>query len=102
MQLTYKLRLYPNAEQEQKLLWTLEKCRLVYNDMLERLNRQERPNRIDLQSSLPKLKDEHPELKGVYSKVLQYEVYRLFSNLEALTQLKRKGKKRLNSLMGRF
>jgi putative transposase len=32
-------------------------------------------------------------LKQVYSKVLQHEVYRLFSNLRALAQLKKKGKK---------
>jgi putative transposase len=93
MQITYKFRLYPTPEQEQKLLWTLEKCRLVYNDMLEGLNRQEKPNKLELQSTLPKLKEKYPELKEVYSKVLQHEVYRLFSNLRALAQLKKNGKK---------
>jgi putative transposase len=93
MQITYKFRLYPTPEQEQKLLWTLEKCRLVYNDMLEGLNGQAQPNKLELQSTLPKLKEKYPELKEVYSKVLQYEVYRLFSNLKALAQLKKKGKK---------
>jgi putative transposase len=93
MQITYKLRLYPTPEQEQKLLWTLEKCRSVYNDMLEGLNRQEKPNKLELQSTLPKLKEKYPELKQVYSKVLQHEVYRLFSNLKALAELKKNGKK---------
>jgi putative transposase len=93
MRITYKFRLYPNSEKEKKLLWTLEKCRMVYNDMLEGLNNQEKPNRLELQSTLPKLKEQHPELKEVYSKVLQHEVYRLFSNLRALAQLKKKGKK---------
>jgi len=93
MQTTYKLRLYPTEEQEDKLLWTLEKCRLVYNDMLSRLYEQDKLGRLALQSLLPKFKEEYPEFKGVYSKVLQYEIYRLFSNLKALYQLKKKGRK---------
>jgi putative transposase len=93
MQITYKFRLYPTPEQEQKLFWTLEKCRVVYNDMLEGLNLQEKPNRLELQSTLPKLKEKYPGLKEVYSKVLQHEVYRLFSNLRALVQLKKNGKR---------
>lgn len=90
---TYKYRIYPNIEQEQKLLWIMEKCRLVYNDMLEKLNNQEKPDKLELQSMLPKLKEQYPELKGVYSKVLQMVVYQLFSNLRALAELKKKGKK---------
>ena len=93
MQITYKFRLYPNAEQEQNLLWTLDKCRLVYNDMLEGMNEQEKPDRVELQNSIPELKEKYPELKGVYSKVLQYEVYRLFSNLRSLSESKKKGRK---------
>jgi len=41
---------------------------------------------------LPKLKEQYPHLKGVYSKALQHEVYRLFSNLKALSQSKKKGR----------
>jgi len=93
MQITYKFRLYPNEEQEQKMEWTLDKCRLVYNDMLEGMNEQEKPDRVELQNSIPELKEKYPELKGVYSKVLQYEVYRLFSNLGSLSELKKKGRK---------
>jgi len=93
MQQTYKFRLYPNKKQEEQLLWTLEKCRLVYNDMLAGLNKEEKPNRLKLQSMLPELKKQYPELKGVYSKVLQYEVYKLFSNLKGLGELKKKGRK---------
>ena len=61
--------------------------------MLEGLNNQEKPNKLELQSTLPKLKEKYPELKEVHSKVLQHEVYRLFSNLRALAQLKKNGKK---------
>jgi putative transposase len=93
MQITYKIRLYPNAEQEQKLLWTLDKCRLVYNWVLEGLNNQAQPNKLELQSMLLKLKEKYPELKDLYSKVLQMIVHQLFSNLGALAKLKKKGKK---------
>lgn len=93
MYLVNKFRLYPSEQTKQKLLWTLEKCRLVYNDMLEGLNKQNKPNRYELQAMLPKLKQQYPELQDVYSKALHYEPYRLFSNLRALAQLKKKGKK---------
>jgi putative transposase len=89
---TYKYRLYPNREQEQKLLWTMQQCRFVYNMMLEKVQSQDKPDRYTLQNSLPLLKEQHPLLKGVYSKVLQYEVYRLFSNLKALSQSKKRGR----------
>jgi putative transposase len=39
------------------------------------------------------LKQEHPELNAVYSKALQYEVYRLFYNLRGLSQSKKKHQK---------
>ncbi len=90
---TYKYRLYPNKEQEQKLLWTMRQCKFVYNVMLEQLQKQDKPDRYTLQNSLPKLKEQYPHLKGVYSKALQHEVYRLFSNLKALSESKKKGRK---------
>lgn len=92
MQKTYKFRLYPNKKQEQKLLWTMQQCKFVYNMMLEKLQKQDKPDRYVLQNSLPKLKEQYPHLKGVYSKALQHEVYRLFSNLKALSQSKKKGR----------
>ena len=92
MQKTYKYRLYPNKEQEQKLLWVMRQCKFIYNMMLERLQKQDKPDRYILQNSLPKLKEQYPNLKGVYSKVLQHEVYRLFSNLKALSKSKKKGR----------
>lgn len=91
--ITQKFRLYPDKNQEQKLLETLDKCRFIYNKMLEGLNNQTKPNRFELQKSIPKIKEQYPELKEVYSKVLQYESYRLFSNLRALARLKKNGKK---------
>ncbi|MEM3521112.1 MAG: helix-turn-helix domain-containing protein, partial [Thermoproteota archaeon] len=87
MQITYKFRLYPNKEQEEKLLETLELCRQTYNYFLAQWNGKDKiPSRIKLQSQLPKLKKEKPELGRVYSKVLQMVLYQLYSNLKALSQ----------------
>ena len=91
--LTYKFRVYPSAQQQEKLLWVLGKCRFVYNEMLSGLNKQKKPDKIELQAMLPTLKERHHELNDVYSKVLQYEVFRLFSNLKVLGRLKKNGKK---------
>jgi len=87
MKLTYKFRLYPTKDQEEKLLCTLDRCRFVYNKMLEGLNKQEKIDRKKLQHLIVELKEKYKELKEVYSKVLQYEHYRLFSNLRALSRL---------------
>lgn len=92
MQRTHKFRLCPTKGNEQKLLWTLDRCRFVYNHLLERKSKGNM-KRGELQSLLPKLKEEKPELQNVYSKTLQYENYRLHSNIIALSRLKKKGKK---------
>lgn len=92
MQLTYRFRLYPSRVQERELLATLDQCRRLYNHFLEQLNGGKIP-RYELQATLPKLKQEHPELKQVHSKVLQMVLHRLYSNLRALAELKRNGRK---------
>jgi len=92
IQLTYKFRLYPKREQEERLLETLELCRLTYNYFLAQW-KGKIPSRLELQAQLPKLKMEKPELNRVYSKVLQMVLHQLYSNLRALSQLKRDGEK---------
>ena len=93
MLLTYKFRIYPSKQQEQKLLFTLDKCRFTYNKLLEILNKQEKINQSEIQAKIPKLKQEYSDLNEIYSKTLQYECYRLFSNLRALSRLKKNGKR---------
>jgi len=90
---TYKFRLYPTKENEKKLLWTLDKCRYVYNFLLGELSSQKVIDKAQLQEMIVDIKRVEPELQGVYSKVLQYENYRLFSNLRSLSQTKKKGRK---------
>jgi len=96
MQLTYRYRLYPSQVQEEKLLAMLDQCRWLYNYFLEQLNRKKNgktPRRYELQETLPKLKREHSKLKHVHSKVLQMVLHQLYSNLRALAELKRNGRK---------
>jgi len=94
IQLTYKFRLYPKKEQEERLLETLELCRQIYNYFLAQWNGKEKiPSRFELQAQLPKLKKEKPELNKVYAKTLQMVLHQLYSNLEGLSQLKKNGKK---------
>jgi len=94
IQVAYKFRLYPMERQEEKLLETLELCRQTYNHFLAQWNGKDKiPRRLELQAQLPKLKVEKPELKKVYSKILQMVLYQLYSNLKALLRLKKNGKK---------
>jgi putative transposase len=90
--LAYKFRLYPNKEEERKLLWTKEVCRHTYNRFLE-LYRNGEHEFGKLQAMLPVWKKTDVELVGVHSKVLQYELQRLFVNLAALRVLEKRGRK---------
>lgn len=89
----YKFRLYPNKEQEGKLDFALDTCRQAYNTMLGELNEQVVIDKVQIQAMLPDMKICEPRFKQVYSKTLQYECYRLFSNLSALKVLKQNRKK---------
>ena len=92
--LTYKFRLYPTDEQEEKLLFILERCRWLYNNLLSIINECEGiPPKRKMQSMLPKLKEQREELKEVNAKTLQMIVFMLYNNLKVLAELKKKGKK---------
>ena len=75
----------------------LELCRWLYNRLLEEVNRTRKESRKiiwkDTQALIVKLKREKPELSKVYSKVLQMVNYQLWSNIKALNELKKRGKK---------
>jgi len=95
--LGYKFRIYPSKTAEFKLQEHIEICRWLYNRLLEEINKARKEGRElkprDTQKLIVKLKEEHPELKKVYSKVLQMVHYQLWANIKALSQLKKKGKK---------
>lgn len=91
---TYKFRLYPSQRDEAQLIKHLEICRWVYNNFLEKLNKSEKiPSKYNMVNRLPQLKEEHPFLKNVYSKVLQEVIAQLYNNLSALSQSKNRGRK---------
>ena len=89
----YKFRIYPNKEQTERLGFALDTCRQAYNMMLGELNEQIIIDKSQIQAMLPDMKICKPKYKKVYSKTLQYECYRLFSNLSALRVLKKNGRK---------
>ena len=93
MTISYKFRMYPNKPVRERLDFALDVCRQTYNNLLEEMNNQVKINRGEIQHKIVTLKETRPELKEVYSKTLQYECYRLFSNLSALRELKKHGKK---------
>ena len=91
--LANKFRLYPNKEQTEKLEFALDTCRQAYNIMLGELRDQIIIDKNMIQSILPDLKICEPRFREVYSKTLQYECYKLFSNLSALSALKKQDRK---------
>ena len=97
MLISYKFRIYPSKTVEAKLAEQLELCRWLYNRLLEEMNNARKEGRkitwIDTQALIVKLKREKPELKKVYSKVLQMVNHQLWSNVKALNELKKRGKK---------
>lgn len=87
----YKFRLEPTKMQEQVLFNQLNLCRFTYNQLLQELSINK--DKKHIQHYIVELKEKHPELKNVYSKTLQYECYRLFSNIKGLSQSKKRGNK---------
>ena len=77
-----KIRLYPDRAQARELEATLETCRLVYNSLVNDRKFQYDTAKVSVgrytqQAYLPAWKKEHPELKAVYSQVLQDVVHRV-------------------------
>ncbi|MGA9401776.1 RNA-guided endonuclease InsQ/TnpB family protein [Haladaptatus sp.] len=91
MRYNYRYRLKPSEEVHERLAWTVDTCRQVYNHFLHRLNRVDGTSAYSEQSLLPDLKREWPDLKDVHSKVLQKVVQRLYDNLSTLKGRKDNG-----------
>ena len=91
--LSYRFRLYPNKETENRLLESLELHRQTYNILLGELNEQKIIDKAQIQGIIPDIKICEPKFKSLHSKAMQYECYRLFSNLKALAKSKEKRRK---------
>ena len=89
--LNYRFRLNPTSDQRERLAWTLDTCRQVYNHFLHRLNHAEDTSKYGESNRLPKLKRWWTDLQDVHSKVLQKVVERLYDNLSTLRGLKENG-----------
>ena len=88
----YKYRLYPNKEEERRLLWTLEQCRLAYNRFLEEFEKGER-NLYGLQKTFLRFRLEYPGMVDACAHALYNEARHLFENLRSLAEKKKKGRK---------
>jgi putative transposase len=91
MEFAYRFRLNPTPAQRDRLAWTLDTCRQVYNHFLHRMNRNDDASSFSEQSRLPDLKQWWTDLQQVNSKVLQKVVDRLYTARSNLKKKKDKG-----------
>jgi len=91
MNYNYRYRLNPSDDHRERLPWTVDTCRQVYNHFLYRLNRHDDTSSHSEQKRLPNLKDWWTDLQDVHSKVLQKVVQRLYDNLSTLKGRKQNG-----------
>jgi putative transposase len=95
IQLSFKYKIYPIREVEEKLTKVMQIEAKVYNALLDVVNNARKEGRKitpkDTQDMLKDLKIEGKEL--VYSKVLQMVNNQLWYNIKTLHELKKKGKK---------
>ena len=92
MLLCYTQKVYPDAELEVALEFTLDACRFTYNKLLEHI-KDTKCSKYDSQAYLVDLKEQHPFLQNVYSKTLQMVNHNLWSNIKGLSGSKKKGRK---------
>src|SRR2546423_9091146 len=72
----YKYRLYPNKQQTEKLQWTLDRARELYNAALQERCDAYRMCRVSISynqqaAQLPEVKEIRPEYNDIHSQVLQ-------------------------------
>jgi putative transposase len=93
-----KIRLYPDRTQARELEATLETCRLVYNSLVNDRKFQYETDGVSVgyftqKAYLPVWKKRHPELKEVYSQVLQDVAHRVHLAFDAFFDRVKKGEK---------
>ncbi|MGC8565592.1 MAG: RNA-guided endonuclease InsQ/TnpB family protein [Thermoplasmata archaeon] len=95
IQLSFKYKIYPTKEVEEKLLKVMQIEAKVYNTLLDAVNNARKEGRKitpkDTQNILKDLNVERKDL--VYSKALQMVNNQLWYNINTLHELKNKGKK---------
>ncbi|WP_136590499.1 RNA-guided endonuclease InsQ/TnpB family protein [Salinigranum halophilum] len=97
MKYSPRFRLFPTTEQREAMDWTRNTVRQLYNHALNDFNQIPKDagtlrQRVWMvRDTLPALKDWWPDLKQVYSTVLQKSVERIRDNIQNLGKLKAKG-----------
>jgi putative transposase len=91
-----KIRLYPDRAQARELEATLETCRIVYNSLVNDRKFQFDTAKVSVgyfaqKAYLPAWKKDHPELKAVYSQVLQDVAHRVHLAFDAFFDRVKKG-----------
>jgi len=98
MKRAYKFRLYPNKRQEEKLFWTLNRCRELYNAALsERKDAYRIAGKsisyYEQKRDLPEIKEIRPEYNDIHSQVLQDVLLRLKRAFDRFFDRVKKGQK---------
>lgn len=79
----FEIRLYPNLEQEQKLMKTFGSCRFVYNNSLAQMQKTYKENGKSKKPSIPELKTQYEWLNEIECCALQQsqrDLDKAFSN----------------------
>ncbi|WP_281889690.1 transposase [Paenibacillus sp. YYML68] len=98
MRITYKYRLYPSREQRKVIHFTVERCRLLYNRLLdERIHAYKNEGKsltyYDQANTFTERKRYIPALKQVHSQVLQDVAKRLDKAFQAFFRRVKLGEK---------
>ena len=95
--LACKFRLYPSRAVEEVLESALNGCRIIYNEMLGRMNdAREQGTRLteaETQLVAKEMRKSGPAFRHVHSKAAQMVSRRLWASIRALAALKRHGKR---------
>ncbi len=88
---TYRFRLYPNRQQQEKLVATLDVCRELYNAALQERRESYRTTGkgttfVSQSAQLPAIKEIRDDVNGVYSQVLQDVLHRLDKTYQSFFQ----------------
>lgn len=97
MIVSYKYRAYPDPDVEDRLNKALDSCRWMYNKIVE-ISRDAYESGItlsqsDTQAMIVGWKRENPHLSTVYSKTLQMVNNTYWSNVRAIAEAKKRGRK---------
>jgi putative transposase len=98
MRKAYQFRLYPTKEQQERIQFTLERCRLLYNRLLDERRVAYETNKTTLNyydqaNTFNERKKHIPALKQVHSQVLQDVAKRLDKAFQAFFRRVKSGEK---------